>query len=299
MDAESGTDSMRARRVAPERVEALARMSQGLRGGLGRRPVGYGSALFASLFLITVGLSTWAILSVARAMGLEQLDASVLDLGIDIVGAVCVIVVLSRLGWWRSAGFGGRSEWRSLALFILPAVLVGLMVAGGIASIDLTDPVRLGIAVPRVVLTGFWEEGLTRGFLLTILLIAALRSGRGPVGAVIASAVIFGLLHLVRLLGAATLPAVLPQVVYATLLGVGFGALLLRTNALWLLVVLHALFNFASELPGDREVAAVFELLPPLVAVVLAVYGLFLLRRVKAGVADSASQYRGSRSLRT
>jgi hypothetical protein len=51
-----------------------------------------------------------------------------------------------------------------------------------------------------------------RGFLLSVLLVAAVRSGRSPVGAVIVSANVFGLLHLVSLVDGSLRPSVLGQV---------------------------------------------------------------------------------------
>lgn len=116
---------------------------------------------------------------------------------------------------------------------------------------------------------------------MSLLLVAALRGGRGPVGAVVIAAAIFGLLHLVNAFNA-PLPEVVVQVVYVTLIGIGFGALMMRTNALWLLVTLHALFNSGAALQGANDGGAV-EAVLMLSTLPCAVYGLFLLRRVKRG----------------
>ncbi len=100
-------------------------------------------------------------------------------------------------------------------------------------------------------------------------------------GAVVISAVVFGLMHVVGvILGKELLPA-LVQVLTATLFGIGFGALLLRTNALWLLAGVHALGNLPSELQGENDVEAL-TIIFLLSELLLAVYGLFLLRRVKS-----------------
>lgn len=156
-----------------------------------------------------------------------------------------------------------------------------LSVAGGLVSLDLSDPAELALRLPQHLLTGFWEEGLTRGLLLSLLLVGALRSGRGPVGAVLISAVVFGLLHLVNdvIFGTPQVSGLI-QVVFAAMLGTCFGALLLRTNARWALAGLHGMFNAGSALKGgnDNNIGDMLVLS----SVLLAAYGLFLLRRVKS-----------------
>lgn len=98
---------------------------------------------------------------------------------------------------------------------------------------------------------------------------------------VLLAGVIFGALHLVNIVGGDVV-AVLVQVVYASLIGIAFGALLLRTNALWLLVALHRPHQLRN-LPARRQRRRrdptgilILSTLP------LAIYGLFLLRRVKS-----------------
>ena len=168
-----------------------------------------------------------------------------------------------------------------MRLFIFPALLPVLGVLGSLDKADLSDPARAVVALPVPLLTGFWEEGLVRGFLLFVLLAAALRSGRGPIAAVLGSSVVFGLMHAVNVINGD--PAqVASQVIYATFIGVCFAALLLRTNALWMLVALHFLFDVDSALVPDGGggdgggggfgVAGVLLTLP------LALYGLWLLR---------------------
>lgn len=75
----------------------------------------------------------------------------------------------------------------------------------------------------------------------------------------VTSAAIFGALHLINVIGGPPPFAVLVQVVFATLLGIAFGALLLRTNALWLLVGVHALFNTGSALQREHHGTTGFE----------------------------------------
>ena len=266
-DAALSTRAFEERRVAPERVRALAQLEAGLQGRLKRRPVLFGAP-------IVVGEALIAILVGVPLGAATDLKA------VALIGAICVAGLLWRQGWWREVGFGGPSSWRSQRLLIVPAVWALLSVAGGLASLDLSDPAGLALNLPQNLLTGFSEEGLTRGLLLSLLLVGALRSGRGPVGAVLISAVVFGLLHLVNdvIFGTPQVSGLL-QVVFAIMVGIWFGALLLRTNALWALAGLHGLFNAGSALKGDND--NVVGTILVLATLLLAAHGLFLLRRVK------------------
>lgn len=279
------TRALQERRVAPERVRALVGLEEGLQGRLGRRPLLYG-ALIVFGVVLAVSVLGRVVLELAAAPTTDAEGATlgtVKSLSVNLAGVGLVAVLLSRLGWWREVGFVGPSEWRSLRLLAFPAVLGVVSVAGGLVNLDLSDPARLVLGLPSPFFTGFWEEGLTRGVLLSLLLVAALRGGRAPVGAVILSAAIFGLMHLIYLLqNGAALPEGLIQVVVATLIGITFGALLLRTNALWLLVVLHASFDIDSVLVGTTGDDGSFEAFLLLALLPLTVYSLFLLRRVKS-----------------
>lgn len=267
-DATSRTRAFEERRVAPERVRALVQLEAGLQGRLKRRPVLYGALIVAAVALVAILVGV-------------PLEAKTDLKAVTLIGATCLAGLLWRLGWWREVGFGGPSSWRSRRLLIIPAVWALLSVVGGLASLDLSDPAELALSLPQHLLTGFWEEGLTRGLLLSLLLVGALRSGRGPVGAVLISAVVFGLLHMLNdvIFGTAQVEG-LGQVLFAIMLGIWFGALLLRTNALWALAGVHGLFNAGSALKGgnDNDVGDILVLS----TLLLAAYGLFLLRRVKS-----------------
>jgi membrane protease YdiL (CAAX protease family) len=287
------TRKFEERRVAPERVRALVALEEALTGRLGDRPRLYGTLIVIGAFVSAIVLGTLLGRIAATAVGLDDLRGTMGGLGTDLVGVALAAGLLWRLGWWREVGFGGPSTWRSLRLLVFPALLAAVQLVGGLVSLDLSDPARLALRLPGPFLTGFFEEGLARGILLSLLLVAALRGGRGPVGAVVISAVVFGLMHSVGvILGKELVPA-LVQVLTATLFGIGFGALLLRTNALWLLAGVHALGNFGpSVLQGENDGVEAFTIIFLLSELLLAVYGLFLLRRVKSSDQAAIARHR-------
>lgn len=284
--ADGGDGTMRGprladHRVAPERTAHVPDAPYRLdgRGWLGtaldRRPAATSliivAVIFVAGFLVTI---------VGGTIGAAVLPETVDFAGTftDVVISAAVLGLLGYLGWFRAVGFTGPREWRSLPLFILPALLVLFVLVVSLGDADLSDPARVAVALPQPFLTGFWEEGLMRGFLLFVLLVAALRSGRGPIAAVVASSLVFGLLHLVNL-GEQGPAATTSQVISATFIGIGFAVLVLRTNALWLVVALHALYNFGGALrpPGD-EGGDEFNFVGVLLSLLLAIYGLVLLR---------------------
>ena len=282
--------ALEERRVAPERVRALLGLNETLSGRLARRPALYGTLIVVGASVAAIVLGTALGRAVAVAAGQDDLAGPAGGLGSNLLGTAFLVGLVWRRGWWREVGFGGPSTWRSLRLLAFPALTASVLAAGGLVNLDLSDPARLALKLSGTLLTGFREEGFTRGVLLSLLLVAALRAGRGPMRAVLIAAVVFGLLHLVGVPFGKPLVPSLVQFVTATLFGIGYGALLLRTNALWLLAGLHAVGNLASTLRGGNEASDDLTAFFLLSELLLAVYGLFLLRRVKSGNQTAAAQ---------
>jgi membrane protease YdiL (CAAX protease family) len=146
----------------------------------------------------------------------------------------------SRLGW-RRAGFRsdldplGRQTLWLLALPILSATLVfGLRTGTGPGE---TFFLLGGLAT----LVALHEETWFRGVILTVL------AGRGAFAAVVASAALFGIGHSLNVLTTPASPlAVAYQVSSATLVGILFGTVRIRTGMIWPTVIVHALVDWAS-----------------------------------------------------
>ena len=95
--------------------------------------------------------------------------------------------------------------------------------------------------------TAVLEEVLVRGLLLKLLLTKMGGTQKGIVNACLIASLIFGLAHIVNLthMGVAS---VIPQIMYATAIGLFFAALYLRTKRLWVPILLHGLFNLATQI---------------------------------------------------
>jgi membrane protease YdiL (CAAX protease family) len=158
------------------------------------------------------------------------------------------------------------------------------------------------LMVISCVFVGLFEEILFRGTILPILLSKWGNSRKQIYGCVILSSSLFGVFHLTNLLNDVPPITVFVQVFYATVIGIAFAAIYLRTNnnLLWC-VILHALYDIATEI-GDviasgmestegvadkaasvvttTSIDVVPYLVEQLVFIPLLLYSLFLLRKV-------------------
>jgi len=235
-----------------------------------RRPVAFSIAiiLVAELGLAAV---SWALdrLAVPRFAGL-------------LIGEACfcgyVAWLLTRLGWWRDAGFRSRVTRRAVLVFAPWLVLVLLMAledggrSAGLAAVAATAAFTL--------MVGFAEEGLLRGVALRALLPG------GALRAAVLSALIFGLAHLANILQGRPVGSSVVQAVYATFLGIGLAGSRLAAGTIWPAVTVHALIDFADlagrdldrlREPGPLTVAAVVA--PLVITGLYALYGWWLIRR--------------------
>lgn len=178
--------------------------------------------------------------------------------------SILVAIGLTLLGWWKVAGFNGLSAWRSLPLAWVPwGIVMVLPFLQGFKSSSWGTFFYLLIAYA---LTGFTEEGLMRGIVLRIL------QPLGVTRSVVISSLLFGLMHVANLLYRNPF-IVLAQMVGAFVHGIGLAAIRLRSNTIWLVVILHGvhdlLLRYTNFPPIPLDVVQV---------TLLMLYGIYLLR---------------------
>jgi hypothetical protein len=175
------------------------------------------------------------------------------------------VAALTVLGWWRVSGFNRPAAWRDLRLLALPAVvIIVLPFVGGVKGAD------LGLAAFWTVayaLVGLREEGLHRGLILHIL------RPSGAVRAVVLGGLLFGAAHIANLLVRSSPAVVFSQMIGAACFGIAFGALRLRTNTIWPLVVLHMLSDLLLHFSALPTIP-----LEVVKDVILLAYAIYLLR---------------------
>jgi membrane protease YdiL (CAAX protease family) len=237
-----------------------------------RRPV-------ASALLFWFGMMVAYIVVGGVAQNL-QLAATTRTMLFGAVLSVLGLIVVALQGSWRAVGLGAPTRRPGLILLTLPL----LNLARGFHA----DLGTVALLVVASLLVGFNEELWFRGIILRVL------QPKGQGWAVVGSALLFGVLHLLNGLAGQNLAVTLVQIAYACVLGLCFALVRLRTASLWPAALVHALTNlFAWTAQGGQigggSVDSLFDLLLPGVVIVLfGAYSLYLWRQMKetASVAD-------------
>ena len=175
-----------------------------------------------------------------------------------------VALTLSVLGWWKETGFNASDEWQGVSLVIIPfLVVIGLPFLKGINTENMSSFAYLLVGYA---LTGFMEEGLMRGIVMRVL---------KPIGitrSVVISSLLFGLMHIGNLLYRNPF-IVLAQMLGAFVHGIGLGAIRLRTNTIWFVVVLHGLHDLFLKFTNFPAIP-----LDVVQVTLLMIYGIYILR---------------------
>ncbi len=233
-----------------------------------RHPLGAALAAFAGAIVIALGAGT--------AMHFAAPSAPPFLVGTAVDGALAVagLAIVAALGWFRTIGFVLARRGPGLRVLWIP-VLVLVASAAFQHSFQLSG-LAIFTALFVTLLIALAEETLFRGVILQLLL------PRGSTQAVLVSALLFGVMHLLNAAGA-NVGSVLLQVGVAFGMGVTFAAVRLRIGTIAPLVILHAAFDFVSYAATNGQsgttalstTAVVFEVA---VTVVMVAYGLFLIR---------------------
>lgn len=208
--------------------------------------------------------------------------------------ALAAAFIISKLSVLRRAGLTRPEPAKSLWLvwpIIIMSILNGFSLFDGTLKIDFSQPTVDLLFLFAPISTGFVEELVCRGFVLTVMLDKYGSTKRGVYKAVLLSSVLFGLLHFMNLLtGRGSFVQVGSQVLYAIFFGVFFSAIFIRCKSLWPAIVAHAVFDFMGSVE-EIAVGSTFNntmggnaslqsaLISLAILSPLFVYGLFLLRK--------------------
>jgi len=211
------------------------------------------------------------------------------NFGYDIIYSIfytlIAVLIIAGLKWWREAGFTPVGEWQDLHLYIIPCLLTCLILLPGIRLNSIAEAAPISNLVFYLLL-GFREEAFNRG------IIQAALSHRSKSQAIFLSSVLFGLIHISRLLfGRGSLFFIILQILRSTAWGFGMAVLRARTQTIIPLMILHAFTlvfidvamanipgSWFAELPGIVQWLFINEL--PFYLIGL--YGLFLLPQTLA-----------------
>jgi len=214
----------------------------------------------------------------ARMLGFPELPVRV---AATLVTTIVPLIFIWWVGWWEDAGFVSTTQ-NAYALTVplifmfFPLVLFG--------TIDMA-PQRVNLLLVAVLLTGISEEAVYRGLYIRAFL---------PFGkwqAVLLPALLFASAHIVQSLGGGmTVQENLVQIINAFVYGVMLGAVRLRINNVWPLIILHTLIDLfwvtAGLFEGVISLADIplsFYLIEWIPSIVAAIY---LMRKPIAATID-------------
>jgi len=208
------------------------------------------------------------------------LSDPVRNISSKITECILAIFLLGTLSWWQEAGFVPHWHWRdfvpALPLLFLPL----LMVIFQLNKLQFSNIPLLFFFAALAAMTGFAEETIFRG-----IAVHALQS-KGFLRAALFSSLIFGLLHFVNLLQGANLLATIGQVIFAILIGIAFAGPLIYTGSIWPIIFIHAIQDFiAFWTTGgvtNTSSSSISDVLLPIVLMLpVAIYGIWLIQRLK------------------
>ena len=208
-----------------------------------------------------------------------------------LVAAGFILAVVLWQGW-RDVGLDRWPDAAGWRLAWLPMVYIvgGLAVA---TFVGMPPATVLLLVLFNMLVVGFSEEVMFRGVLLQ-----AFRHATAIWTAVLLTSLAFGAVHSLNVFVTGELRAALIQSSAAFLSGLVFIALRLRTGSLWLPIIVHALWDFATfslgaagaaaandGLPAESstpaEATGLVEFLPVLLVLPNAIYGLWLMRDIR------------------
>ncbi len=197
----------------------------------------------------------------------------------DLILAAIGAVLVTRLDWWKKAGYTTGIRLKHVPLIVLPLAFALLSLGTGI-QVTSSTAIRAFAALTLIV--GFAEETFFRGLILTTLL------PTGAIRAVVFSSLLFAAPHLLNIIGGLWDPAfTVVDSIAALGLGVTFAAIRLRTGSIWPGIGIHAFFDFTSllALGGITVTSQSPQSLVTSVCIGIGfvAYGLFLLRNQGKG----------------
>lgn len=210
----------------------------------------------------------------------ETLAGSVVQTAILAVIAL-VAVMLVRPGALRVISRRVLVGWRGWIAFVFAVGFVGgvgsrigeLFAPGSLGALaGCVGVVQFVQAIALCLLTGVYEEGVFRVLAIDAFTSAFGGSRRCLLGATVASSVLFGVLHvsvgdavemagLASVAGSIALVQIAMKSLQAALFGLFMAALYVRTRNVWLLAIVHGVFDMlylGPSLLGEFEIAQTY-----------------------------------------
>lgn len=209
------------------------------------------------------------------------------------IGGVVFLTILVYLGYKVLDPFK-KPFWRGI-LVCLPAFAVVLNnfpiqpVVFGLASIT-SPPWRIALFAAECLMVAFFEETCFRGVVFLGFLKKRRYTRGGRFLAIVFSAAVFAVVHLLNLFFNASLPAVILQIGYSFLIGAMCSVVLMKTSNIWVCILIHAIYNFGGAIIENCGEGTIWNpisvTLTAVVAVAVTAYMIFVFFKIKGREVD-------------
>lgn len=246
----------------------------------------------SSVFIVLLGIIAVTVPPIILAQLFAPDSRGFFALIARILVSFGIIFLILKLGWGEDAGITRPiSEWgRKWQMAVLPMFLIGVLNLTGVDWASLRFDLSAAIFwISENLAVGLFEETIMRAFVFYILYRAWSAKPYALYWAAFAQAFIFGVVHLVNLIQAPSL-AVYAQVVYATLLGIGFAGVVAYTGSIWSAVIAHAFINlvgninraFVPDYAAEANSLSMYIVLIAVIFCLVTLPGIWCLRQVNA-----------------
>jgi membrane protease YdiL (CAAX protease family) len=193
-------------------------------------------ALIITIVITLLGLLSFVL---GQLLGLPEILLAFAPL---LISTIIPLGFIWWLGWWKDTGFvSTTSHVYVLAMVVIIDLILPLIFFG---TIEVETRVVVFFLL-AFFLTGLSEEALSRGLLSRLFL------AKGKWQAVIIPALLFGLGHITHFLSGEYTPVQsVVQISNAFIGGLLYGAVRLRVNNIWPLIILHTFHDVIFGLAG-------------------------------------------------
>ncbi len=182
----------------------------------------------------------------------EQIAGFLEGIILQTVVGILLVVLSIKLGNSIICGYKETKYWKKIWVY-WPIIILILLQSTNIfdsnMKFDTAHPIKILLFVVVYLTTGLFEEALTRGLVLPVMLQRWGNSKRGIYQSVFLSSLLFGFLHIYSyIIGRLTLLGCLNQIIYAFLIGAFFAACVIRTKSIWFGMLMHGIFDIVFSL---------------------------------------------------
>lgn len=206
----------------------------------------YNIPIVLGLLIVLVGIEMSNLSFHSNGLASSMIEGSVTRF----LGGFIFLILLYSYGYTYITNW--KTPWKVLIVIFVPAFLISInnlplsAYIDGRATINHPDSFVL-LFLLETIATGFFEELVFRGLLLVVLLQQFEKQKNGIFKALFLSSAIFGGIHLINIAMGAGVYNTILQVGYSFLMGLLWGTVFLKTRNIWLVIFLHASYNFCGQ----------------------------------------------------